>query len=106
MKKSASTKVELMPLSDKVLVKPLSPEEMGTKSAFGIIIPDTVGKEKNDRGIVVAVGPGKYDEDGEKRIPMDVKEGDQVIFTWGDKIEFDGEEYFLVSESNISAVIK
>lgn len=104
MKKTTSSKVKLQPLHDKVLVKPLSDDE-GT-SPSGIIIPDTVNKEKTDRGIVIAVGPGRFDEDGEKRIPLDVKEGDTVIFQWGDKIEFDGEEYFLVSESNISAIIK
>jgi chaperonin GroES len=104
MKKTTSAKVKLIPLHDKVLVKPLTDSEEISPS--GIIIPDTVGKEKTDRGLVVAAGPGRYDEDGEKRIPLDVKEGDTVIFQWGDKIEFDGEEYFLVSESNISAIIK
>jgi chaperonin GroES len=104
MKKTTSAKVKLIPLHDKVLVKPLEDNE--EMSPSGIIIPDTVGKEKTDRGLVVAAGPGRYDEDGEKRIPLDVKEGDTVIFQWGDKIEFDGEEYFLVSESNISAIIK
>ena len=104
MKKTTSAKVKLIHLHDKVLVKPLTDSEEISPS--GIIIPDTVGKEKTDRGLVVAAGPGRYDEDGEKRIPLDVKEGDTVIFQWGDKIEFDGEEYFLVSESNISAIIK
>ncbi len=105
MKKDTSgKKTKLIPLHDKVLVKPLSDSEETSPS--GIIIPDTVSKEKTDRGLVVAAGPGRYDEDGEKRIPLDVKEGDTVIFQWGDKIEFDGEEYFLVSESNISAIIK
>lgn len=104
MKKNTSAKVKLIPLHDKVFVKPISDSEETSPS--GIIIPDTVNKEKTDRGLVVAVGPGRYDEDGEKRIPLDVKEGDTVIFQWGDKIEFDGEEYFLVSESNISAIIK
>ncbi len=104
MKKESAKKVKLVPLHDKVLVKPLSEDE--AMSPSGIIIPDTVGKEKTDRGTVVAVGPGRFDEDGEKRIPLDVKEGDVVIFQWGDKIAFDDEEYFLVSESNISAIIK
>jgi chaperonin GroES len=106
MKKSEKGSVNLQPLGDKVLIRPLSEEEMGTKSPSGIIIPDTVDKDKNDRGVVVAVGPGRWDEDGDKRIPVGVKEGDKVLFQWGDKIEFGGTEYYLVSESNISAIIK
>lgn len=103
---SAKDTPNLRPLGDKVLIRPLSDEELGTKSPSGIIIPDTVDRDKNDRGEVVAVGPGKMDEDGEKRIPVDVKVGDKVIFQWGDKIEYQGEDYYLVSESNISAVIE
>jgi chaperonin GroES len=103
---STSDTPNLRPLSDKVLVRPLSDDELGSKSPSGIIIPDTVDREKTDRGEVVAVGPGRFDEDGEKRIPVDVKVGDRVIFQWGDKIEYQGTEYYLVSESNISAVIE
>lgn len=105
MSKSVSAKINLRPLGDKVLVRPLTDEELGTKSASGIIIPETVDREKADRGEVVAVGPGRWDEDGEKRIALDVAVGDKVIFQWGDKIEYMGEKYYLVSESNISAVI-
>jgi chaperonin GroES len=105
MSKSVSAKVTLRPLGDKVLVRPLSDEELGTKSASGIIIPETVDREKADRGEVVAVGPGRWDEDGEKRIPLGVAIGDKVIFQWGDKLEWEGQKYYLVSESNISAVI-
>lgn len=106
MSKSVSAKINLRPLGDKVLVRPLSDEELGTKSASGIIIPETVDREKADRGEVVAVGPGRWDEDGEKRLPLGVSVGDKVIFQWGDKIEYQGVKYYLVSESNISAVIE
>lgn len=102
---SESDKLNLRPLGDKVLIRPLSDDELGTKSPSGIIIPETVDREKTDRGEVVATGPGRFDEDGEKRIPLEVKVGDKVIFQWGDKIEYKGNDYYLVSESNISAVI-
>mgnify|MGYP001770065457 CR=1 FL=1 len=102
---SESEKPNLRPLGDKVLIRPLSDEELGTKSPSGIIIPETVDREKADRGIVVAVGPGRLDDDGE-RVPIEVKVGDKVIFQWGDKIEYRDTKYYLVSESNISAVIE
>jgi len=104
MKKNSKDKSNIMPLGDKVLIKPLSEEEMGTKSPAGIIIPDTVDREKADRGKVIAVGAGRYNESG-KLIPMSVKEGQKVIFQWGDKVELGGEEYYLVGESNILAII-
>jgi len=105
MAKQADTKVHVRPLGDKVLIRPLSDEELGTTSPSGIIIPETVDREKTDRGEVVAVGPGRFDEDGKNRVPIDVSVGDKVIFQWGDKIEYQGTEYYLVGESNISAVL-
>lgn len=93
----------IKPLGDKVLIKPLSAED--TKSPSGIIIPDTVDKKQTDRGKVVAVGEGRYDDNG-NLIPMSVKKGEIVMFQWGDKIEYEGEEYFIVSEGNILAIIK
>lgn len=104
MKKGAK-ELSVTPLSDKVLIKPLGEHEKGTTSPSGIILPDTVS-EKIDRGTVMAAGPGRWNEDGDARMPMTVKVGDKVIFQWGDKIEVEGEEYYLVSESNISAIIK
>ncbi len=101
---SESEKPNLRPLGDKVLIRPLSDEELGTKSPSGIIIPETVDREKADRGIVVAVGPGRLD-DG-KRVPIEVKVNDKVIFQWGDKIEYQNTKFYLVNESNISAVIE
>jgi len=104
MKKGSKEQPDIIPLGDKVLIKPLSDEEMGKRSPSGIIIPDTVDREKADRGKVIAVGEGRYDDDG-NRVPMQVKKGQKVIFQWGDKLEFDGEEYYLVSENNILAIL-
>ncbi len=100
-----SSSVGITPLGEKVLVRMLTEEEMGTTSPSGIIIPDTAAKEKNDRGIVVAVGPGRVGDD-HKLVPIGVSIGEKVLFQWGDKVEFGGKEYFLVSENNILAIIK
>lgn len=99
--------VAIKPLADRVVVRPLTDEEAGTVSASGIIVPDSAKKEKPEQGIVVAAGPGKWDEDGEKRIPMEVKVGDKIVFSkYGfDEIKVDGKEYFLVGESSILAVL-
>ncbi len=99
-------KSPIRPLNDRVIVRPLTPEELGTMSASGIIIPETAKKEKPEQGIVIAVGPGKFDEDGEKRIPLDVKEGDRIVFSkYGyDEIKFENKEYFIVSEASILGV--
>jgi chaperonin GroES len=98
----------LVPLHDRVIVRQLTEAEAGTQNAFGIIIPDTVSKEKPEQGIVVATGPGKWDEDGERRIPMSVEVGDKVVFSkYGyDEVKVAGEEYYIVSEGNILAIIK
>ena len=95
----------IKPLGDRVVVRPLTEEEMGTKSPAGIIIPDTVDKEKPEQGKVVAVGPGRY-EDG-KRVPVDVKEGDRVFFSkYGyDEVKVGGKEYYIVGEQSLLAVI-
>jgi chaperonin GroES len=94
--------LSLQPLGDRVVVKPLESEEV---SASGIIIPDTVKKEKAERGTVVATGPGRY-ADGAV-VPMNVKKGDEVLFeqSYRDPIEIDGEEYYIFSESSILAII-
>jgi chaperonin GroES len=90
-------KVNITPLHDRVVVKPAAAE---TKSAGGIIIPDTV-KEKPQRGSVIAVGAGKKDE------PMTVKVGDSVLYGKyaGTEFEFDGVEYLIMRESDIVAII-
>lgn len=96
----------IRPLNDKVIVRPLTQDEEGTTSASGIIIPDSAKKEKPEQGIVIAVGPGKFDEDGEKRIPLDVKEGDRVVFSkYGyDEVKYEGKEYFIVAEGSILGI--
>lgn len=91
------------PLHDRVLVK--RAEEAEQKSSAGIIIPDTA-KEKPQRGRVIAVGEGKKDENG-KRIPLDVKEGDEVLFGKyaGTEVKIDGEEYLIMHETDILGVL-
>jgi chaperonin GroES len=91
---------KLQPLADRVLVKPMEKEEM-TKS--GIYLPDTA-KEKPQEGEIIAVGPGKMSEDG-KRIEMDVKVGDKVIYAkyGGTEIKVDDEELIILRESDILA---
>lgn len=93
-----------MPYGDRVLVKPLSAEETGTVTSFGIIIPDTA-KEKPEQGRVVAVGAGKKGDDG-KVIPVQVKVGDRVMFSkYGyDEVKIGGTEYYLIAESSILMV--
>lgn len=97
----------IRPLGDRVVVRPLTEEEKGTKSPSGIIIPDTAKEERPEQGVVVAVGDGKWNEDGDKRMPMSVKVGDRVVFSkYGyDEVKMNGTEYYLVAESNILAVI-
>lgn len=101
------TGTHVTPLLDRVVVRRLTEDEMGTKSVSGIIIPDTVHKEKPEQGIVLAVGAGKWDEDGEKRIPMDVKEGDRIVFSkYGyDEVKIGGDEHYIVSMSSILGII-
>jgi len=94
--------MKVRPLHDKILVKQLESEE---KSKGGIIIPDTA-KEKPYQGKVVAVGKGKVLEGGETR-PLDVKVGDKVLFEKyaGTTLKIEGEEYMMMSESEVLAVI-
>ncbi|MBU3968873.1 co-chaperone GroES [Patescibacteria group bacterium] len=95
----------IFPLFDKVLIKEFDKNEKNRVTDYGIIIPDSVSEDKGaKRGKVVAVGEGKY-EDG-KLIPMSVKKGDKVLFSWGDEIKINGEEYQIVSETSILAILK
>lgn len=100
-------KINVQPVGDRVLVKREDKPEK--KSAAGIIIPDTAEKEKSKRGVVVAVGPGKMNDDG-KLIPTSLKVGAKVYFNsgWDNEVDVGGddEEYFLVKESDILAIIK
>ena len=104
-KSKGNLKGMINPIGDRVLVKPMSEEH--EKSPSGIIIPDTARKEKPERGEVIAVGPGKHGDDNEV-IPMSVKVGDVVVFSkYGfDEVKIEDEEYYIISESNILAVIK
>ena len=99
-------KSAIKPLGDRVLIEPLSEEERGIKTSAGIIIPETVDKEKIDRGRILETGPGKVNEAG-KRIPLGVRAGQTVIFSEfsADKIKVGDKEYYIVSEQNILAVI-
>ena len=99
-------KTPLLPLNDRVIIKPLTAADLGSRTASGIIIPDTV-QEKPEQGTVIATGPGKWNEDGDARIEMTVSTGDRVLFSkYGyDTIKIEGVEYFVVSESNILAII-
>jgi len=95
-------RLSFTPLGDKVLVKPA--EKGGEKKlASGIIIPESADKEKLMQGEVVAVGPGKWGEGG-KRLLMEVKVGDTVLFKkpWDEPLKIDGEEHYVLSESDIS----
>ena len=95
--------MNIKPLADRVVVKPMEQEE---KKQGGIIIPDTA-KEKPQEGKIVAVGPGKLDENG-KPIKMNVKVGDNILYSkyGGTEIKYEGEEYLIMSESDILAIIK
>ena len=95
--------MQFRPLHDRVVVTRIDAE---SKTAGGIIIPDTA-KEKPTEGEVIAVGPGGRDESG-KLIPIDLKEGDRVLFgKWsGTEVKIDGVEYLIMKESDIMGVIE
>ena len=94
--------MKIQPLGDRVLVLRIDEEE---KTSGGIIIPDTA-KEKPQEGKVIAVGPGKLDEDG-KKIPMEVKKGDRILFGKysGNEITIDGVEHLIMREDDILGII-
>jgi len=96
---------ELKPLGDRVLIKPTVEEE---KSKGGILLPDTVSKEKPQVGEVLAIGPGATNKEG-KIIPMTVKKGDKVVYAKysGTDIKDDSDEdYLILSEKDILAIVK
>lgn len=94
--------MKIVPLADRVVIKPLEQE---SKTKSGIIIPDTA-KEKSQKGKVIAVGKGKY-EDG-KPVPLSVKLGDIVLYKeyGGDEIKLDGEEVMILKEEDILAIVE
>lgn len=95
--------LNLKPLADRLLVAPLEEEEV---TPGGLVLPETA-KEKPQRGEVKAAGPGARDDEG-KRIEMDVKVGDKVLFAKyaGTEIKLDGEKYLILRESDILAIIE
>ncbi len=95
--------MKIQPLHDRVIVKRVEEEEQ-TKG--GIIIPDTA-KEKPQEGVVIAVGSGRSEGEGKKKVPLEVKEGDRVLFSRyaGTEINIDGEEYLIMKEDDIIATI-
>ena len=94
--------MKFRPLHDRVLVRRIDAEE---KTAGGIIIPDTA-KEKPQEGEVVAVGPGRFNEDGDERIPLDINVGDTVIYSkyGGTEVEVEGEDYLILSARDVLAL--
>ena len=103
MATATASATKLRPLGDRVVVEPTPREEM-TKS--GIVLPDTA-KEKPQEGKVIAVGPGAFDNDG-KRVPIDVQTGDKVLYAKyaGTEFKIDGDEYLIVGQKDILAVVQ
>lgn len=95
--------MNLKPLGDRLIVQAIEEEET---TASGIVLPDTA-KEKPQKGKVVAVGDGACDEDGEKRIPLDVSEGDEVIYSkyGGTEVTIDGDDLLVLRESDVLAKV-
>lgn len=95
---------KMRPLGDKVILRPAKEEE---KTKSGIVLPATASKEKPEQGEVVAVGPGKMTDEG-KLVPMSLKVGDTVVFQkYGPtEVELENEDYLVVSENDILAVIE
>ena len=96
--------MKLKPLGDRLIVKPIEEEET---TASGIVLPDTA-KEKPQKGKVIAAGDGKVNEDTGKRTPLDVKEGDEVLYSkyGGTEIKVDGEELLVLRESDVLAKVQ
>ena len=94
--------VSIKPLEDRVVIQTVEAEQ---PPSFGLVLPDTA-KEKPQEGKVVAVGPGRIDDNG-KRVPVDVAEGDLVIYSkyGGTEVKYDGEEYLILSARDILAVV-
>ncbi|GAA4234385.1 co-chaperone GroES [Actinomadura graeca] len=100
---TTATKVVLKPLEDRIVVQPLEAE---TTTASGLVIPDTA-KEKPQEGTVLAVGPGRVDDKGE-RVPVDVKVGEVVLYSkyGGTEVKYNNEDYLVLSARDVLAVIE
>jgi len=95
--------VSIKPLEDRIVVKPLDAEQT---TASGLVIPDTA-KEKPQEGEVVAVGPGRFNENGGERIPMDIAVGDKVIYSkyGGTEVKYGGDELLILSARDVLAIV-
>ena len=102
MTTATKSKVAIRPLEDRIVVQAVEAE---TTTASGLVIPDTA-KEKPQEGIVLAIGPGRF-EDGQ-RVPLDVKEGDRVLYSkyGGTEVKYNGEEYLILSSRDVLAVLE
>ena len=100
---TTATKVSIKPLEDRIVVKTLEAE---TTTASGLVIPDSA-KEKPQEGEVLAVGPGRVDDNG-VRIPLDVAVGDKVIYSkyGGTEVKYSGEDYLILSARDVLAVVE
>ena len=96
--------VIIKPLEDRIVVKTLEAEQT---TASGLVIPDTA-KEKPQEGEVISVGPGRFNEDGDERVPLDISVGDIVVFSkyGGTEVKYDGQEYLILSARDVLAVIE
>ncbi len=105
-KSQSVIQAKIQPLGSRVLIKPFTKEELTSKNSFGIILPDTGSKDKSEQGVVLAVGPGDY-QDGDL-IKTTIKVGERVVFSkYGyEDINVDGEELYLIKEENILAILK
>ena len=95
--------VSIKPLEDRIVIKQVEAEQT---TASGLVIPDTA-KEKPQEGEVVAVGPGRFNENGGERIPMDVAVGDKVIYSkyGGTEVKYSGDEFLILSARDVLAVV-
>lgn len=95
--------MKLQPLGDRVVVKP--EDDLEARTPSGLVIPDTA-KEKPQTGLVIAAGPGALDDDGD-RLPMDVKEGDRVLYSKfaGTEVKVEGTEYLVLSARDLLAIV-
>jgi chaperonin GroES len=97
-------KMNLKPLGDHIVVKPSKAEEV---TSSGLVLPDTA-QEKPQQGEIVAVGEGKFDDEGKKRIPMEVKVGDKVLYPkyGGTEVKVKGDTYLIITQDSVLAIVK
>ncbi|ANH36794.1 10 kDa chaperonin [Nocardioides dokdonensis FR1436] len=95
--------INIKPLEDRIVVKQVEAEQT---TASGLVIPDTA-KEKPQEGEVVAVGPGRFNDDGDERVPMDISVGDKVIYSkyGGTEVKFGGQELLILSARDVLAIV-